>query len=428
MPKLLDGRKHRLYFFTDWEYTLNHANAPFTTTVPTTAELNGDFSGLSPVGMPTAPIYDPLTTTTVGKVTSRTQFKGNIIPQSRMDPIGRNIAAFFPAPNCTPTPTSPFNYCSNPISATSYLYNADRVDYNASDYDHIWAKFSRDGPRNQPTINIPNVANTSAYGGWTDDHYEISWSHIFSPSFSNEARVGYVSEVNFASPLPADAGSIGLQGVPLTQFPTIKTNQYASFGAGGYSRTRDGHYILNDAMVLQMGRHTLSIGGEFMRYAYSSYKPGVLSGSYSFTGGFTAVPGQLLLPYPQYPVDQVIEQNVSNGSVNFNSFNARIQRRLTHGLSLLANYTWSRNIEQDSLLNESDAKYEKRISSFDYPQHLVISFTYKLPSSAFSGDGIVGYLQHALLGGWATSGTYLLQSGAPLSWGNVVYLGGELHF
>jgi len=292
LPKLLDGRKHRLYFFTDWEYTLNHANAPFTTTVPTTAELNGDFSGLSPVGMPTAPIYDPLTTTTVGKVTSRTQFKGNIIPQSRMDPIGRNIAAFFPAPNCTPTPTSPFNYCSDPISATSYLYNADRVDYNASDYDHLWAKFSRDGPRNQPTINIPNVANTSAYGGWTDDHYEISWSHIFSPSFSNEARVGYVSEVNFASPLPADAGSIGLQGVPLTQFPTIKTNQYASFGAGGYSRTRDGHYILNDAMVLQMGRHTLSIGGEFMRYAYSSYKPGVLSGSYNFTGGFTAVPGQ----------------------------------------------------------------------------------------------------------------------------------------
>jgi hypothetical protein len=292
IPKVLNGRRRRLYFFTDWEYTLNHANAPFTTTVPTPAELMGDFSGLSPVGTPTVPIYDPLTTKTVGKVTTRTQFPGNIIPQSRIDPVGKNIAAFFPAPNCTPTPTRPFNYCSNPISATSYLYNADRIDYNASDYDHLWAKFSRDGPRNQPTINIPNVANTSAYNGWTDDHYEISWSHIFSPRISNEARVGYVSEVNFASPLPADASSIGLRGVPLNQFPTIKTNQYASFGAGGYSRTRDGHYILNDAMVLQMGRHTLSIGGEFMRYAYSSYKPGVLSGSYTFSGGFTAVPGQ----------------------------------------------------------------------------------------------------------------------------------------
>jgi hypothetical protein len=292
LPKLLDGRKHRLYFFTDWEYTLNHANAPFTTTVPTVAELTGDFSGLSPVGTPTVPIYDPLTTTTVGKVTTRTQFPGNIIPKSRIDAIGQNIAAFFPAPNCTPTPALPFNYCSNPISASSYLYNADRLDYNASDYDHLWAKFSRDGPRNQPTIDIPNVANTSAYNGWTDDHYEISWSHIFSPRISNEARAGYVSEVNFASPLPADASSIGLNGVPLTQFPSIKTTQYASFGAGGYSRTRDGHYILNDAMVMQMGRHTLSIGGEYMRYAYSSYKPGVLSGSYTFSGGFTAVPGQ----------------------------------------------------------------------------------------------------------------------------------------
>jgi hypothetical protein len=292
LPKLLDGRKDRLYFFTDWEYTLSHANAPFNTTVPTAAELNGDFSGASPTGQPTSPLYDPLTTKTVNKVTSRTQFPGNIIPQSRLDQVGRNIAAYFPAANCTPTPTFQFNYCSNPISASSYLYNADRIDYNASDYDHIWAKFSRDGPRNQPTIDIPNAANTSAYGGWTDDHYEISWSRIFSPRISNEARAGYVSEVNFSTPLPADASSIGLQGVILSQFPSIKTTQYASFGAGGYSRTRDGHYILNDAMVMQIGRHALSIGGEFMRYAYSSYKPGVLSGSYSFTGGFTAVPGQ----------------------------------------------------------------------------------------------------------------------------------------
>lgn len=143
--------------------------------------------------------------------------------------------------------------------------------------------------------------------------------------------------------------------------------------------------------------------------------------------GSTVPRSQLLLTYPQYPLDEVIEQNVSNGSINFNSFNARIQRRLTHGLSLLANYTWEKNIEQDSLLNDTDTKYEKRISTYDYPQHLVISSTYKLPYSAIGGEGSIGHLRHALLGGWAASGTYLLQSGAPLSWGNVVYLGGDLH-
>ena len=136
---------------------------------------------------------------------------------------------------------------------------------------------------------------------------------------------------------------------------------------------------------------------------------------------------QLLLPYPQYPVDQVLVQNVSNGTDNYNSLNVRVQRRLTHGLSLLANYTWSRNIEQDSLLNPTDAKYEKRIGTQDYPHHLVISSTYKLPYPAIGGDGVVGHLKHVLLGGWAASGSYLYQTGPPLSWGNVVYLGGPLH-
>jgi hypothetical protein len=289
IPKLFDGRKHRLYFFTDWEDTLTHANAPFNTVVPTVAELGGDFSGPSPEGGPTATIYDPQTTKTVAGKPVRTAFQGNMIPKSRLDPIGLNIAAFFPQPNCS---FNNFNYCANPLSVSSYLYNASRIDYNYSDYDHIWWKFSRDGPTNQPVIDIPNAANTSALNGWVDDHYEISWSHIFSPRISNEARFGYVSEENFASPLPTNASSIGLQGVPLTQFPSVSTTEYASFGAGSFARTRDGHYILNDAMVLQMGRHSLSVGGEFIRYAYSYYTPGVLSGQYSFTGTFTAVPGQ----------------------------------------------------------------------------------------------------------------------------------------
>jgi hypothetical protein len=48
IPKLFDGRKHRLYFFTDWEDTLTHANSPYNVVVPTAAELTGDFSGPSP--------------------------------------------------------------------------------------------------------------------------------------------------------------------------------------------------------------------------------------------------------------------------------------------------------------------------------------------------------------------------------------------
>ena len=293
IPKVFDGRKHRLYFFTDWEDTITNAVSTLNTNVPTAAERQGDFSGPSALGGASPTIYDPSTTVvTNGKIT-RTPFKNNVIPTNRLDPVGMNILAFFPQPNCSYTVGAiTNNYCVNPGSHSSYLYTANRIDFNASDYDHIWAKFSRDGPRNQAVQFIPNAANTSAFNGWTDDHYEVSWSHLFSPRVSNEARIGYVSEENFSSPLPAPASSIGLTGVPLTQFPSISTAQFASFGAGSYARTRDGHIILNDAVALQFGRNSISVGGEFMRYAYSYYTPGVLSGSYGFSGTFTTANGQ----------------------------------------------------------------------------------------------------------------------------------------
>jgi Carboxypeptidase regulatory-like domain/TonB dependent receptor len=289
LPRLFDGRKRHLFFFTDWEDTLTHAVSQLNSDVPTTEERIGNFAGLTPEGTPTSTIYDPQTTQIVNGKPVRTAFQGNTIPTLRLDQVGQNIASFFPLPNCS---NGQYNYCVNPISVSSYLYNASRIDYNYSDYDHIWAKFARDGPTNQPVQYISNAANTSALNGWVDDHYEVSWSHIFSPRISNEARIGYVSEENFNYPAPASASSIGLQGVPLTQFPSVTTNEYTSFGAGSYQKTRDGHYIYNDALVLQMGKHTLSIGGEFMRYAYSYYDPGVLSGTYDFSGIFTSAVGQ----------------------------------------------------------------------------------------------------------------------------------------
>jgi len=339
IPKLFDGRKHHLYFFTDWEDTLNNALDAINADVPTVAERSGDFSGPLPNGTIQA-VGDPNTTVITGKVVTRTPFPGGIIPTPRLDPVGMSIVALYPLPNCTPTPKIPDNYCVNLTAHSSYLYNADRMDFNATDYDHIWAKFSRDGPRNQPVPEIPNEANNSAFNGWTDDHDEISWSHIFSPHISNEARVGYVSEVNFSHPVPTSASSLGLQGVPLSQFPTIQTTLFPSLGAGSYAQTRDGHYILNDAVIMQMGRHNLSIGGELIRYAYSYYTPGVLSGGYAFTGIYTSTVDQTGFGLPDLELGLVSQGQISTTNtvfhLNLNYFAGYIQDdyRLTSKLTL----------------------------------------------------------------------------------------------
>jgi hypothetical protein len=343
IPKVFDGRAHHLFFFTDWEDTLNASSKTLTTDVPTMAERTGDFSGLTPQGIPTPAIYDPQTITVVNGKIQGTQFPGNVIPANRLDSVAKNILSFYPAPNCH---YLTYNYCVYPSGHNSYLYNADRVDYNATDYDHIWAKFARDGPTDGAVQYIPNAANTSALSGWRDDHYETSWSHIFSPQISNEARFGYVSEVNFDYPVTPSAASLGLTGVPLTQFPNLSVTNLYSLGTDSYSYTLDGHYIFNDALILQLGRHTFSVGGEYMDYHYSVYEPGVLSGNYTFTGAFTSLTGQAVtgLPDMELGLPYTTTINTSNNwfreTAKYTSLYAQDDYRIARNLTLNFGLRW----------------------------------------------------------------------------------------
>ena len=287
IPKLYNGRKRRTFFFTDWEDTLSAGNKLVDQDVATPLELQGNFSGPTPQGTQIT-VYDPATTATVNGKTTRQPFSGNIIPASRLDSVGSKIAAYYPQPNCQ---FLTFNYCVDPSSSHSNLYNAERVDQNIGDNDRLWFRFGRDGPTSNPVTIFNNAANPSTLNGWTDYHGAATWSHIITPSMANELRFGFVQESNFTTPPVGDVSSLGLAGVPLTQFPTVGVTGYYGLGTSSYVRTRDRHWIANDAFNWQKGRHSIQIGGEYMRYLDHNFTPGVLSGSYSFTGTFTSLPG-----------------------------------------------------------------------------------------------------------------------------------------
>ncbi len=343
IPKVINGRKRHLFFFTDFEDTKNASSKTLLTDVPTAAERTGDFSGPTPQGAPNPTVYDPQTLQEVNGKVVGTPFPNNVIPPGRLDKVGMNLVAFYPQPNCS---YLTYNYCVYPTGYNGYFYNADRVDYNLSDYDHIWAKFSRDGPNGSAVNYVPNAANTSALGGWTDDHYEASWSHIFSPKISNEARFGYVSEVNYSYPALPPVNSIGLTGVTLSQFPDLGVTGLYTLGTGSYSWNLDGHYIFNDAMVVVLGRHTLSLGGEYMDYIYSQYDPGVLSGSYNFNGQFTSTSGQSVLGLPDLELGLPHTTTISTNNTWFReiakyaSLYAQDDYRVTPSLTLNLGLRW----------------------------------------------------------------------------------------
>lgn len=154
----------------------------------------------------------------------------------------------------------------------------------------------------------------------------------------------------------------------------------------------------------------------------------------------TTTVAQLLARYPEFPVGEdsgstgVVEQNNTDGSSYFESLSVRMEHRFSHGLNLIGNYMYSKLMEEDDWLNDTDVRPEKRVSPFDHTQHFVLGASYQLPIGRNRLVPLQSRLANALFGGWVVNGIYTYQTGAPLLWtngsttsiGDYVYFGGPL--
>jgi hypothetical protein len=110
------------------------------------------------------------------------------------------------------------------------------------------------------------------------------------------------------------------------------------------------------------------------------------------------------------------------------NFDIRIEKRYSQGLTLLANYTYSKLIEETSYRNDTDIRPEKRVAGDDRPQRFVLTGSYELPI----GEGKMlladSHWVNRLAGGWIINAIYTNQIGAPLSWNtDLIYYGGLLN-
>ncbi len=106
----------------------------------------------------------------------------------------------------------------------------------------------------------------------------------------------------------------------------------------------------------------------------------------------------------------------SNANSIYHSFQARFQQRLSHGLSALASYTYSKSIDDSSGFfsttadpnfpqNSHNLSAERGLSDFDIRNRLAISYAYDLPIAR----------GHRYLGGWQSFGILTVQSGQPFT-------------
>jgi hypothetical protein len=131
--------------------------------------------------------------------------------------------------------------------------------------------------------------------------------------------------------------------------------------------------------------------------------------------GATVAYSNLIYPYPQFGTTAVNEQNQTIGQSYYHSAIVHLEQRARHGLTLTANYSFSKLTEADSFLNDEDAMLNHRISPFDHTHHFTVGSTYELPfgkGKMFSFGG--SRLMDEIFGGFVVNGIYQFQTGAPV--------------
>jgi hypothetical protein len=148
----------------------------------------------------------------------------------------------------------------------------------------------------------------------------------------------------------------------------------------------------------------------------------------SSLGGPTIARQQLLRPYPRFTTVALYRNNV--GHSTYHSFQSRLERRFSKGLTLTAAYTLSKLIDDAGAVFDAailtgpaavfqtadsfNRRLEKDESTGSIPHVFASSFVWEIPVGAGRRRSLGGW-QNALAGGWQLAGMLRLQSGSPLA-------------
>jgi len=131
---------------------------------------------------------------------------------------------------------------------------------------------------------------------------------------------------------------------------------------------------------------------------------------------------QLNRPFPQY---QGITTYFSDANSNYQALQLQVNRRLSHGVTLLANYTFSKSLDNSSydLTTGSGGEYQistrpdlnHALSQFDQTHRFVVATVYELPFGKGRQWLNRGGIANAVLGGWQSSESFTANTGSPFT-------------
>ena len=302
IPKIFDGR-NKAFFMISLEALREHNPGGTLTTIPLAEQLTGNFANLFNGSGQQVVIYDPASTRlgADGKTYVRTPFTGNVLPSSRINPIAAKVASFYPAPTFAGDSAAHLNnYAKILPSSNNYDSWLGKMDYMFNEKQRIsfrygqtpWLNFSKlswGTNAAEPSGEYPSTRIPRTWGA--------DWTYTVSPSVVANIRFGlsrYEGQGGNTLGVGYDPRQLGFPSSLVSQFSAL---MFPRFNLGGNYSPLGANpvfsYSTNDAYSLQpnvswtRGRHFVKIGTEFRRYNDNSQGPGLASGSYTFSTGFT---------------------------------------------------------------------------------------------------------------------------------------------
>ena len=258
---------------------------------PTQAMRNGDFSGVTDAQGRPILIYDPLTTDAQG---NRQPFPGNVIPQNRINPVGRALMNALPMPTINADNGS-VNFPAQDAldnSATQTSLKLDHVFNGAVSLSGVYlyqktsepdANYFPDAPYAAPSYQLDRIINV----------FVLNNTYIVNPSTVATFRFGMNTFADDNSlPFAFDTHDLGwnrafADAIPVQKYPTLNLTGYSGTGFTGQADRTYYSYGVNGTLTKLAGSHSFKTGADYRILGVDALTHGASAGTYTFNGQFT---------------------------------------------------------------------------------------------------------------------------------------------
>ena len=284
----------RLFFFGDYQGVKQQIGVTRISTIPTLAERQGIFTGVSH-------IYNPATTTFTGGKYVRQQFPNDVI-NVPFDPAAKALLDRFPTPTNL---TAAANNYTRTANDTDHQNQFDvRVDGNISSRDRAFGRYSYYSEVEEPVTPLPDgsgaitgsVLGTGGVVGLSNvlgQQAVMNETHTFSPHLLNDFRLGYTRRGNtiVGTTLENTASTaLGIPGIPTNAafnnaLPLFTFTGFQQLGpsASTFSQFQTAVWQTVNTVVYTRGRHAFKAGLDFRWYQLNAVSPPNPTGAFAFT-------------------------------------------------------------------------------------------------------------------------------------------------